>query len=75
MSGYYVPRWKMFVQYLQEADVGKYNVTELNGRFLGFEENWQTGNASVVQALAAVGGLQDVLGQAVGTCGGVLGIA
>jgi alpha-N-acetylglucosaminidase len=42
LTGYYVPRWQMFVEYLMEVPVVRYNYTELNGRFLTFELGWQT---------------------------------
>ncbi|KAF4628191.1 hypothetical protein G7Y89_g9960 [Cudoniella acicularis] len=47
VSGYYVPRWEIFTQYLQEADVQAYDGTVLGGRLKVFEVAWQsdgTGN-------------------------------
>ena len=63
LSGYYVPRWQMFVDYLLEVPVTSYNYTELNKSFLVFELGWQTqGMNGTVQHESQVGSLQSILG-------------
>ena len=42
LSGYYVPRWQIFVNYLLEVPIKSFNYTELSGRLLRFELGWQT---------------------------------
>jgi alpha-N-acetylglucosaminidase len=42
LSEYYVPRWQIFVNYLLEVPITSYNYTELSGRLLRFELEWQT---------------------------------
>ncbi|KAE9375356.1 glycoside hydrolase family 89 protein [Stipitochalara longipes BDJ] len=62
LSGYYVPRWQMFVDYLLEVPVIKYNYSELNERFLGLELNWQTQEINgTVQHGNQVASLQNIL--------------
>ena len=53
LSGYYVPRWQIFVNYLLEVSIKSYNYTELSGRLLRFELGWQTQglNGTVQQTL------------------------
>lgn len=53
LSGYYVPRWQIFVNYLLEVPIKSYNYTELSGRLLRFELGWQTQglNGTVQQPL------------------------
>ncbi|KAJ5769528.1 hypothetical protein N7520_004087 [Penicillium odoratum] len=41
ISSYYIPRWKIFVEYLQTATVSAYNDTILGDRLLDFELGWQ----------------------------------
>lgn len=42
ISGYYLPRWEIFISYIQETEIGCYNVTALNERLFEFELPWQT---------------------------------
>jgi alpha-N-acetylglucosaminidase len=71
LNGYYVPRWQMFVSYLLEVPVARYNYTELNSRLLAFELKWQTQgmNRTVQQAVLgqAGGNLQILLEGVVGS--------
>lgn len=41
VSSYYMPRWKIFVDYILENDSRLYNDTILDQRLLSFEEAWQ----------------------------------
>lgn len=71
LNGYYVSRWQMFVSYLLEVPVARYNYTELNSRFLAFELKWQTQgmNGTVQQTVLeqAGGKLQILLEGVVGS--------
>ncbi|KAJ5593927.1 uncharacterized protein N7459_000135 [Penicillium hispanicum] len=42
VSSYYVPRWRLFVEYLNSTPVTSYNSTELQAKILDFELQWQT---------------------------------
>jgi alpha-N-acetylglucosaminidase len=73
VSGYYIPRWQMFVEYLVETGVGSYNVTALNAKMLQFGEGWDvqtSGNGAKTQGLEG-GSLQSLISQAVGGFGGM----
>jgi len=62
VKGYYLPRWEIFLQYLEEVSVGAYNTTELKGRLRVFEQGWQ--KETVVTEMSILGNtvsLQDVL--------------
>jgi alpha-N-acetylglucosaminidase len=68
VSGYYVPRWEIFGQYLTEVPIGKYNATVLSGKLLEFEKGWQ--NGTNVQRKAGIqGGLKSILGGVIGKIG------
>lgn len=41
VSTYYVPRWEMFVQYLNSTAPAAYNYTELKTQYLNFGVKWQ----------------------------------
>lgn len=41
VSTYYVPRWQMFVQYLNSTPPASYNVTEFDAQLLDFGLQWQ----------------------------------
>ncbi|KAJ5884746.1 hypothetical protein N7495_009256 [Penicillium taxi] len=41
LSSYYVPRWKLFVEYVKETPVASYNDTALKEELLKFELDWQ----------------------------------
>jgi alpha-N-acetylglucosaminidase len=74
VSGYYIPRWQMFVEYLIETGgVGSYNVTELNARLLQFGAGWDvqtSGNVTKTQGVEG-GSLQSLISQVVGGFGGL----
>ncbi|KAJ5930164.1 hypothetical protein N7466_005657 [Penicillium verhagenii] len=42
VSSYYIPRWKIFVEYLESTTASSYNTTALGDQLLGFELAWQT---------------------------------
>jgi alpha-N-acetylglucosaminidase len=47
VGSYYLPRWRIFLEYLDEVgSVTNYNATELHGRLLEFEESWQESSSS-----------------------------
>jgi len=66
VSGYYVPRWKIFGEYLTEVGVAEFNVTVLNGRLLAFGEGWQNGT-SLVKEVGLEKGLRGILGELIGS--------
>lgn len=41
VRGYYLPRWEMFLEYIGDVKVSAYNATEIKGRLMAFEEEWQ----------------------------------
>ncbi|KAJ5793419.1 hypothetical protein N7457_000018 [Penicillium paradoxum] len=41
VSSYYVPRWRMFIEYLKSTPAELYNATELHGQIRSFELRWQ----------------------------------
>ncbi|QSZ32336.1 hypothetical protein DSL72_001910 [Monilinia vaccinii-corymbosi] len=41
VGGYYLPRWEMFLGYIGEVGIAEYNATEIQGRLMVFEEEWQ----------------------------------
>ncbi|KAJ5367734.1 hypothetical protein N7541_001675 [Penicillium brevicompactum] len=41
VSSYYVPRWRMFVEYLKSTPNTSYNETELHTKIRAFENQWQ----------------------------------
>ncbi|EPS27157.1 putative alpha-N-acetylglucosaminidase [Penicillium oxalicum 114-2] len=42
ISNFYIPRWRIFCQYLQSVSPTSYNATELDRRLTDFEQRWQT---------------------------------
>ena len=67
VSGYYLPRWQIFFSYLEETEIGSYNVTALNERLLPFELGWQNGTTIEGGPAAPSGSLQSILSEVVGT--------
>jgi alpha-N-acetylglucosaminidase len=65
VSGYYVPRWEIFGEYLVEVGVAGYNVTVLDGRLLVFGEGWQNGTTTLKQ-VGIQKDLQGILGELIG---------
>jgi alpha-N-acetylglucosaminidase len=68
LSGYYEPRWQIFVKYLLEVPIRSYNYTGLSERLLHFELGWQTQgmNGTVQQTLQGEAeNLQNILGEMV----------
>jgi alpha-N-acetylglucosaminidase len=76
VNGYYVPRWQIFVDYLMEVPITRYNVTELDARLMDFELGWQTQgmNAAMMQTVEGkVESLKSVLRDVVISWSGILG--
>ncbi|KAJ5288893.1 hypothetical protein N7478_001923 [Penicillium angulare] len=46
LSSYYIPRWKIFVEYLQSTSVSAYSETALEDKLRKFELGWQNQNSS-----------------------------
>lgn len=68
VSSYYLPRWRIFVDYLASTPAGKFNETELKAKLLEFSLGWQTekwGQRSG-EVWGTVGELRDVLGRVYG---------
>ncbi len=78
VSGYYVPRWEIFLQYLGEVPLQRYNDTELRRRLREFENKWVSGqgNDTASQRVQGEvsGNLKDVLEEAVSSWGVLLGV-
>jgi alpha-N-acetylglucosaminidase len=41
VSSYYMPRWRMFIEYLKLTPIASYNSTELKANLRVFESQWQ----------------------------------
>lgn len=66
VSGYYVPRWEIFIGYLEETEIGSYNETALNVKLLTFELSWQNLTVANSGLQGPGGSLQSILGELVG---------
>jgi alpha-N-acetylglucosaminidase len=66
VNGYYLPRWEIFISYLEETEIASYNVTALNERLREFELGWQDGT-SMQGGPEAPGSLESILNELVGT--------
>lgn len=62
LSSYYVPRWRIFVEYLKTTPAVSYNATALQDKLFEFETKWQkktwaepepTGNAANLKKVVA----------------------
>jgi alpha-N-acetylglucosaminidase len=51
---FYLPRWSIFVDYLNEASPQQYNATVLGERLLEFELGWQWGNGTTSASTSTV---------------------
>lgn len=51
VSSYYVPRWKMYVDYISSTPAAQYNYTAFHDNLMEFELQWQTqsGNPATAQ--------------------------
>ncbi|EED15329.1 alpha-N-acetylglucosaminidase, putative [Talaromyces stipitatus ATCC 10500] len=68
VSSYYIPRWKMFVEYLIDTPVAKYNQSAFNRGLLIWELQWQNETIAAAVGEEKVGGsvesvLEGVVGQ------------
>ena len=41
VSSYYIPRWRLFIEYLERTPPSSFNGTTLKAQLMGFELNWQ----------------------------------
>lgn len=73
VSTYYVPRWKIFVNYLQSTPKEKYNATALHDAMMNFELKWQTETWKGVSTSPSGNDLQSVLDHVVKKWPGVFG--
>jgi alpha-N-acetylglucosaminidase len=64
VSTYYVPRWQIFVDYLQATPAASYNATALHGELLDFELKWQDDTAYVKLGRDTTADLKAVLSHA-----------
>lgn len=64
VSGYYLPRWQMFVEYCASTPYARYNYTALSAQTLAFEQAWQTQTWGTMQGenSGTTGLLVEVLG-------------
>ncbi|KAI6716539.1 hypothetical protein PZA11_004205 [Diplocarpon coronariae] len=71
VNGYHAPRWEIFLQYLAEVPLSRYNETDLNRRLRVFENGWVSGGSSRTQRGQSgdVGALREVLEEALGNRG------
>lgn len=63
VSTYYVPRWQIFVNYLESTPSASYNATALHNQLLAFEEKWQNDGAYLKLKRDATPDLKTVLSQ------------
>lgn len=65
VSSYYIPRWKIFFQYLTDHPSHQYNATELKASMLNFSKPWQveTWGDSPDQTFSEQGELKTILDQ------------
>ena len=62
---YFLPRWKMYVEYLIETPEKEYNATEIDGRLREFELSWQWETSAGQGEVVKGGGLRGVLEEVV----------
>jgi alpha-N-acetylglucosaminidase len=75
VSGYYIPRWEIFVNYLMGTEVAAYNTTTLNALLLQWGETWcniTSGTTNSIQGTATAN-LTTVLGGLSGTYPDIFG--
>lgn len=61
VNGYYLPRWEIFFNYLEETEIGSYNETALNERLFQFELPWQNSTSVHGSPMGPSGSLQTIL--------------
>ncbi|KLJ13300.1 hypothetical protein EMPG_09412 [Blastomyces silverae] len=64
VSGYYTPRWRMFLDYLKDTPASQYNDTVLKEKLIPFETEWisRTSGASSIRTEKPTKELKAVLG-------------
>ncbi|KAJ5749368.1 uncharacterized protein N7511_011064 [Penicillium nucicola] len=63
VSSYYLPRWRLFVEYLKSTPTTSYNETELKSNLRLFEMQWQTESWSAPEPTGDAINLEKVLHQ------------
>lgn len=63
VSSYYMPRWKMFFEYIKSTPVSSYNTTALSVKLRKFELAWQEKTLVLPNLTADAVDLQKVLGR------------
>lgn len=61
VSTFYLPRWRIFIQYLKTTPPASYNATELTGRLMEFDLKWQDETWDQPELSADVENLEKVL--------------
>jgi alpha-N-acetylglucosaminidase len=61
VSTYYVPRWEMFVHYLDSTPAASYNQTELNAQLLDFGLKWNKQRSNLPTPSGGTNDLKRVL--------------
>ncbi|KAJ5155130.1 uncharacterized protein N7500_010569 [Penicillium coprophilum] len=61
VSSYYVPRWRMFIEYLKSTPTVSYNATEIHAQMRDFELRWQDETWSVPEPTTEMADLSKVL--------------
>lgn len=64
VRGYYLPRWKMFLEYIDEVRFEEFNTTEVKARLDSFELGWQFGGGTgYVEGGDGRGNLKELVGE------------
>ena len=74
VSSYYVPRWRMFIEYLKSTPTASYNVTELHAKLRAFELHWQDETWSAPEPTGDMVDLKKVLERIVHNWPSVFGL-
>ncbi|KAJ5377133.1 uncharacterized protein N7496_004542 [Penicillium cataractarum] len=61
ISTFYVPRWRIFIQYLESTPPASFNATEVTNKLLDFELKWQHETWDEPEPSADAGNLEKVL--------------
>jgi alpha-N-acetylglucosaminidase len=65
VSSYYIPRWRIFVEYLKSTPAASYNATVLQKKLLNFELEWQKKTWAETDPCGEAANLQKVLARVV----------
>ena len=64
VSSYYVPRWEMFLDYIQSTPMKQYNATAFHDKVMNFELKWQHDHSVDIRSESSQG-LENVLKEVV----------